>query len=163
VGGPASAGGLGGRLSMPRQRINYHLRVLEHMGFLELVEERRKGNCNERVFRARARSFVIAPQALGTLAARPADVADRFSSAYLLAVAAQLGRDVADLRERAQGRRIATLTLEMEVAFASAEARAEFATELAREVAGLAARYHTDGGRRFRLVAGVHPKATEGT
>ncbi len=157
---PASAAGLARRLAMPRQRINYQLRVLEQMGFLELVEERRKGNCTERVFQAKARSFVIAPQALGTLAARPADVADRFSSAYLLAVAAQLVRDVSDLRERAQGRRFATLTIETEVAFASAAARARFAQDLAREVARLVAHYHTDGGRRFRLVAGAHPKAS---
>jgi DNA-binding transcriptional ArsR family regulator len=155
---PASAAGLARKLAMPRQRINYHLRALDDMGFLELVEERKKGNCTERVFRAKARSFVIAPQALGSLAARPADVADRFSSAYLLAVAAQLVRDISDLRERAQGRRVATLTLETEVAFATPEARARFAQELAHEVARLIAQYHTEGGRRFRLVAGIHPR-----
>ena len=45
---PDSAAGLARRLRLPRQRINYHLRALERAGLLELVEERRKGNCIER-------------------------------------------------------------------------------------------------------------------
>src|ERR687897_3489675 len=64
---PDSASGLARRLRLPRQRINYHLRVLESAGLVELVEERRKGNCLERVVRATARSFVISPEALGGL------------------------------------------------------------------------------------------------
>src|SRR5271166_4539655 len=41
---PDSAAGLARRLGVPRQKLNYHLRELEREGFLELVEERRKGN-----------------------------------------------------------------------------------------------------------------------
>ena len=60
---PDSASGLARRLDLPRQRINYHLRVLEEAGLVELVEERRKGNCMERVVRATARAFMISPEA----------------------------------------------------------------------------------------------------
>ena len=63
-------------------------------------------------------------------------------------------------KARREGKRIATLTLEADVRFASAEARARFAEELADAVARIAARYHDDrasGGRRFRLRAAVHP------
>ena len=46
--------------------------------------------------------------------------------------------------------------------FATAESRAAFAEELAATVARLAAKYHDDrapNGRRFRLLAAVHPAA----
>ena len=49
--------------------------------------------------------------------------------------------------------------------FANAEKRAAFARELTEAVARLAAKYHDErapGGRRFRLLAAVHPTTTEG-
>ena len=159
---PDSATGLARRLRLPRQRINYHLRVLEGAGLLDLVEERRKGNCLERVVRATARAFVISPEALGALGPTPETAADRLSSAYLIAAAGRTIGDVAVLEARArkEGKRVATLTLEADVRFANAEARAKFAEELAEAVARIAAKYHDDhapGGRRFRLLAAVHP------
>jgi hypothetical protein len=82
---------------------------------------------------------VISPTALGGVGADPATVRDRFSAAYLVAVAARVVQEVGELGARAEkaGRRLATLTLETEVRFASAEARAAFAEELARSVARL--------------------------
>ena len=159
---PDSATGLARRLKLPRQRVNYHLKVLEGAGLVELVEERRKGNCLERVVRASARAFLISPEALGALGPTAELAADRLSSAYLLAAAARTIREVGALEDKArrEGKRIATLTLEADVRFASAEARARFAEELADAVARIAARYHDDrasGGRRFRLLAAVHP------
>jgi DNA-binding transcriptional ArsR family regulator len=159
---PDSATGLARRLKLPRQRINYHLKVLEGAGLVELVEERRKGNCLERVVRATARAFIISPEALGELGPTAELAADRLSSAYLVAAAGRTIREVAVLEDKAkrEGKRVATLTLEADVRFASAEARARFAEELADAVAGIAARYHDDrasGGRRFRLLAAVHP------
>lgn len=159
---PDSATGLARRLKLPRQRINYHLKVLEGAGLVELVEERRKGNCLERVVRATARAFIISPEALGELGPSAEMAADRLSSAYLIAAASRIIRDLAALEDKAkrEGKRVATLTLEAEVRFADAGARARFAEELAEAVARLAARYHDDrapGGRRFRLLAAVHP------
>jgi DNA-binding transcriptional ArsR family regulator len=162
LGEPHSAAGLARRLGLPRQRVNYHLRELEAEGLVELVEERKKGNCVERLVRASARSFLISPEALGALAATPAAAADRFSAAHLMSAAAQVIRDVAALQSRArgQGKRLATLTLAAEVRFASAEARAAFAEELTATLAALVSKYHderTPGGRRFRMVTGLHP------
>jgi DNA-binding transcriptional ArsR family regulator len=159
---PDSATGLARRLKLPRQRINYHLKVLEGAGLVELVEERRKGNCLERVVRATARAFIISPEALGELGPSAEMAADRLSSAYLIAAAGRIIRDLAALEDKAkrEGKRVATLTLEADVRFADAGARARFAEELAEAVARLAARYHDDrapGGRRFRLLAAVHP------
>lgn len=164
---PDSAAGLARRLRLPRQRINYHLRALEDAGLVELVAERRKGNCIERVVRATARAFVISPEALGALGLTEETARDRFSTAYLIAAAGRAIRDVASLEARAQreGKRIATLTVEADVRFASAASRAEFAEELAQAVARLAAKYHDErapAGRRFRLLAAVHPTIAKG-
>jgi len=154
---PASAAGLARRLGVPRQKLNYHLRELEREGFLELIEERRKGNCMERVVRAVAREFLIAPQTGDRVTA-----ADRFSAAYLASTAARMIRGLASLciRARRAGKRVATLTLETEIRFASAESRAAFAEEMTASIAHLAAKYHNEraeGGRRFHLLSAVYP------
>jgi len=159
---PNSASGLARQLRLPRQKVNYHLRELEKAKLVELVEERRKGNCIERVVRATAVTYVIDPAALGKLAADPSRVRDRFSSAYLVAVAARAIHELAALRAGAEkaGKKLATMTLETEVRFASAEARNAFAEELTNALADLTAKYHdgkSPGGRRFRFFAGGHP------
>ena len=159
---PDSATGLSRRLRLPRQRINYHLKVLEGAGLVELVEERRKGNCLERVVRATARAFIISPEALGDLGPTAETAADRLSSAYRVAAAGRAIRDVGALEDRArkEGKRLATLTLETELRFAGAESRARFAEELTAALARIAAKYHDErapGGRRFRLLTAVHP------
>lgn len=163
---PDSATGLGRRLRIPRQKVNYHLRELEKARLVELVEERRKGNCIERVVRATARYYLINPTALGKLAADPAELQDRFSSTYLVAVAARAIGNLATLRDRAQraGKRLATFTLETEIRFASAVDRNAFTEALANEIARLAAEYHDEkspGGRRFQFFLGAYPAVTK--
>ena len=158
---PDSAAGLARRLGVPRQKLNYHLRELEREGFLELIEERRKGNCMERVVRAAAREFLIAPPTPDRIAADPA-AADRFSAAYLASTAARMIRELASfcIRARRAGKRVATLTLETEIRFASAESRAAFAEEMTASIALLAAKYHNEraeGGRSFRVLSAVYP------
>jgi DNA-binding transcriptional ArsR family regulator len=159
---PDSASGLARKLSLPRQRLNYHLRELEAWGFVELVEERRKGNCTERILRTTARSYVVAPRALGELAPDPDRIGDRFSSAYLVALAARAIRDVALLRERARkaGKKLPTLSVQTEVCFASAEEREAFTQELTSVIEELVRKYHDQkapGGRRFELFLGSYP------
>lgn len=155
---PGSAASLARALGLPRQRLNYHLRELEKAGLVSLVEERKRGNCTERVVRASATSYLISPAALGALGENQEERRDRASAAYLVAAAGRAMREVGELslRARAEDKRLATLTLESEVRFRSAEERAAFAEELANAVAGLAARYHEPKrGRAFRfLVAG---------
>lgn len=159
---PHSAAGLARKLKLPRQRVNYHLRELEKVGLVEPVEEKRKGNCVERIVRATARSYLIGPEALGQLGSEPGQIRDRLSSSYLIAVAARTIRDLATLRRRAEslGRRLATLTLETEIRFESSEARSAFAEELASTLAQLTAKYHrasSPGGRTFRFFVGGYP------
>src|SRR5688500_18115169 len=83
---PGSAATLAGRIGLPRQKVNYHLRALEKHGLVELVEERRKGNMTERILRATASSYVISPAALADVAPDPARSPDRLSARWLLAL-----------------------------------------------------------------------------
>jgi DNA-binding transcriptional ArsR family regulator len=159
---PDSATGLAARLGDSRQRLNYHLRALEKAGFVELLEERRKGNCVERVMRAKARHWLIDPGALAGLADEPLPPADRFGAAYLVALAVRAIREVAGLtRKAADGRkRLATLAIDAEVRLARPADFPAFADELARAVGEVIARHHDDdapGGRRFRVLAGAWP------
>jgi DNA-binding transcriptional ArsR family regulator len=160
---PDSASGLARRLDLPRQKVNYHLRELEKENLVEEVEERRKGNCVERILRASARYYLINPAALGPLSTDPEAIADRFSSAYLVAVAARAIRDIATLRERAkkEEKRLPTMSMETQVRFADAEARRRFTKELTTELARLVTKYNDEkskGGRRFHIFLGSYPR-----
>ena len=160
-----SASGVARRLALPRQKVNSHLRELEKAGLVELTEERHKGNCTERVVRATAQAYLIGPQALGALAEDPAQTQDRFSSAYLVSVAARAIRHLAVLIRRAAraGKKLPTLSLETQIRFASADARRAFTEELAATVAQLATKYHDEhapGGRPYRLFLGAYPEIT---
>jgi DNA-binding transcriptional ArsR family regulator len=159
---PASASSLARDLGLPRQRINYHLRELEKAGFVEFVEERRKGNCVERLFKATARSYLISPDILGMLGRTPEEQQDRWSASYLMSAAARLLRDLAEHSARAAAakKRVATLTLESDIRFASVEDRTAFAEDLSTAIARLTAKYHDDvtpGGRTFHLMVGAYP------
>jgi DNA-binding transcriptional ArsR family regulator len=163
---PASAATLAARIGLPRQLVNYHLRSLERHGLVELVEERRKGNMNERLMRASATSYVISPTALALIQPDPSRSPDRLSAFWLLALGARLVRDVGALIAggNASRARVATFALDAEVRFATAEDRAAFAEELATAVAGLVARYHdaaAERGRAHRVLVAIHPKITK--
>ncbi|HEV7167645.1 MAG TPA: helix-turn-helix domain-containing protein [Micrococcaceae bacterium] len=159
---PASATALAARLGLPRQKVNYHLRSLEHHGLVELVEERRKGNVTERILQAVASTFVISPAALPQVQPDPGQTPDRLSARWMLAVAARLVRDVGTLitGASAANKRLATFAMDGELRFASATDRAAFVEELASTVTVLAGKYHDEtapGGRRHRIVVALHP------
>jgi DNA-binding transcriptional ArsR family regulator len=165
---PQSAATLARRLGMPRQKLNYHLRGLEKAGLLELAETRRRRGCTERLLRRTARAWVVSPELLGRLSADPATVRDKFSSAFLVATASRLLRQVGELRARASAARkkLATFTLQTEVRFRSAAERAAFASELTDAVAALVERYHDERapeGRTYSFVVAGHPKPDPGT
>jgi len=159
---PGSATMLAARVGLPRQKVNYHIRMLERHGLLDLVEERRKGNVTERVMRASAASYVISPAALAAVQPDPRRSPDRLSAFWLLALAARLVRDVGALLTGATkaGRRVATFALDGGVRFASAADRAAFAEELSTAVAALVAKYHdatAERGRDHRVIVAIHP------
>jgi DNA-binding transcriptional ArsR family regulator len=163
---PGSATMLAAKVGLPRQKVNYHLKTLEAHGLVEMIEERRKGNVNERIMRATAASYVISPTALASVEPDPARSPDQLSASWLLAVAARLVRDVGALitgAARAR-KRVATFAIDGEVRFASAADRAAFAQELAGAVTALVSKYHDESaehGRDHRIVVAVHPSMKE--
>ncbi|MFJ5228759.1 ArsR/SmtB family transcription factor [Kitasatospora sp. NPDC088391] len=162
---PGSAAMLASRLGLPRQKVNYHLKELERHGLVELVEERRKGNVTERVYRATAQSYVISPTALSAVSPDPARSPDQLSARWLLALGSRLVQEVGTMLTGAAraGQRVASFGIDAQVRFASAADRAAFAEELAQAVTALVARYHDESapqGRTHRLVVGLHQVPT---
>lgn len=159
---PASAAALATRPSLPRQKVNYHLRTLEARGLVRVAGERRWGGLTERLLEATAAAYVVSPAALGPVVAGPGREAARLSAGYLITLAARAIREVGSLLRRAReaGKRLATLSIDTEGHFRSATERAAFTAELTRAVSDLVARYHAPtapGGRSHRLVVVAHP------
>ena len=160
---PASAAMVAAKVGLTRQKTNYHLKMLEEHGLLELDEVRMRGGIAERVLRATAATFVVSPAAIAESGARPDDVRDRLSARYLVALAGRVMREVGALAGKAEtsGRRLPTFSVDTEIRFRSAADRAAFADDLTAAVLDLAARYHHDDGRSYRLVVASHPMPTD--
>ena len=167
---PGSATSVAQELELPRQRVNYHVRELEREGLLSHIEDRRRGNCLERVVRATARTFVVDPALLRLgpvgLDAPPPGIDDPFSSTALLASAGRTISALGTLYKSTpyEGRRIPTLSLEAHIRSRSTCDEVEFAQVIERVLQRLVNRYDTTfpspgsgSGRTFRIALGGHP------
>ena len=158
---PDSAAGLARRLGETRQRVNHHMRVMEDGGLLRLVEERRRGNCMERVLAPVADRLLIDPLALHDTPLEPQHAGDRHSAAHLIALNARAVHEVNDLAVRAneRGARLATASLESSIALPSPAATSAFVDELAAAIADVIAKHHRPGAesRNFRVILGAYP------
>lgn len=159
---PGSATSLAERVGLPRQQVNYHLRILETHGLVRLVEQRQRRGLKERVLLATADAYVVSPDALGAAAVDPARTRDHLSADFLIALAARAVREVGTLlrRARATGLRLPALSLDTEIRFRSPAERSQFTAELADAIAQIAAKYHAPNatdGRDYRLTVLAHP------
>ncbi|MFT4294858.1 MAG: winged helix-turn-helix domain-containing protein [Micropruina sp.] len=158
---PASATELARQTGLSRQKLNYHLRVLERAGLVELVETRQRRGCVERVLRASADQLVVDPGILAPgerLRSR-----DRYAAEHLVDAASDVVRTVSRLRAGAESaqKRLLTFTVEAEVTFGQPADVHAFADALAASVAELAERFGSDQGQRFSLLIGGHPATRE--
>lgn len=158
---PASATVLATLLGLPRQKVGYHLRVLEQAGLVELAELRQRRGFTERVLRRSATAFVVDPDVLPSPPAVDGSVRsrDRHAAEHLVATASAVVRDVTRMQAAAGARdqRLLTFTLETELAFDQPADVHAFTDALAAAVAEVTDRFHSPGGRRYRVVAGGHP------
>ena len=158
---PASATELAKVLGLPRQRVNYHVRELEREGLVELVEERQRRGCTERVVLATADAFRVEPVVMGAQPAIPTTTRERarFAAEHLVTTAAELVRDVG--RQAAEagaaGARLLTFTVGTEVAFATPADVHRFSGAVAEALATLADEHGSSKGARYRVVVGGHP------
>lgn len=97
---PGSATTVAEAIGETRQKVNYHLRALERLGLVRLVEDRPRRGFTERVMVASARAYVLSPDVIGNSAVDP-ESTDRLSSNYVLALASRVVGEVADLARRA--------------------------------------------------------------
>lgn len=153
---PASATQLAAALDLPRQRVNYHLRALENAGLLELVEERPRRGCVERILRARPGAFVVDPAVMG---AEFTQIHDQYAAEHLVGVAAGTVRDVARMQAKAadEGKRLLTFTIEAEVRFEHPGDVHPFTDALTDAIRQVVARFDRPEGRPYRMVVGGHP------
>src|SRR5215218_6007997 len=159
---PQSAPQLAKTMGMPRQRVLYHLRMLQAQQLVEAQEHGTVGRRVERSYVRTATSYAIAPKTLGGVAVDTRAVGDAFSSAYLSAVAGRALNDLAALGRAAAARdkRVPTLTVETVVRFATPADQRRFAEELTAAFATVAAKYHhpdAPQGRTFRVFACGYP------
>jgi DNA-binding transcriptional ArsR family regulator len=159
---PGSATTVATALGTTRQKVNYHLGLLEAHGLVEHAESRTWGGIRERMMRRSARHLVVSPAVLERAPLDPAEVADRLSAAYLIAVSARSVTELGEITRTApDSARVPTLTVDTVVGFASAQDRAAFADELQSAVAALVAKYHHDDGRPHRLTVASYPRPKE--
>jgi DNA-binding transcriptional ArsR family regulator len=165
---PDSAAGVARRMNLPRQTVNYHVRELARARLLSRAGRRRRRRLYEQCYVATARGYALSPELLGKLAADPSQVADAFSSAYLIGLASKMQSELGRVSELAAkaGKRLATLSINTELRFTSAEQRARFTHELQAAIVDIVGRHSApfrseDGskaeGRPFRLVLGCYP------
>lgn len=108
---PASATEVAAALDMPRQKVNYHMTLLERHGLIRLAEVRQRRGFRERRF-VRIGTVVLAPDLLDE-----PDRSDDLSAEALVAAASDVIRAVGALE--AHQRAHPTATLVTEVRFAS--------------------------------------------
>lgn len=159
---PGSAASVASALGLTRQKVNYHLTMLEAHGLVEPAETRSWGGITERLVRRCARRLVVAPDLLQSEAADPDVVADRFSAAYLVAINARTVSELGAIdRDASDGVRVPTLAVDTVIGFVSPEDRAAFAAELQTAITALVAKYNHDQGRPHRLTLSSYPRPKE--
>jgi DNA-binding transcriptional ArsR family regulator len=169
---PDSATGVARRMNLPRQTVNYHVRELARAKLLTRAGRRRRRRMFEQCYIATARGYVLSPELLGKLAADPAHVADTFSANYLIGLASKIQSELGRVTGLAakEGKRLATLSINTEMRFTSAEQRATFTAELQKAIVDVVGKHSApfrrpDGsaadGRPFRLVLGCYPIPAE--
>src|SRR5262245_33391051 len=169
---PASATELARRLSLPRQRVNYHVRELARAGFLRPAGRRRRRNWIEQRYVATARSYVLSPEILGPLAPDWRAIEDTASADYLLALTEQVRLDLSTVEQEARGTgaRVGTLSLKSQFRFDTPAQRSAFANAIRQAVVEVIARHTSPDrsasptgrsrpgrGRPYRLVLGCYP------
>jgi predicted ArsR family transcriptional regulator len=159
---PGSASTIAKTLGLARQKVAYHVRQLEDHGYVQLVREEQRRGCTERIVRRTAQYLVASNELFGRAGLDSRRLQDKFSSEYLMALASRMTKEVGEAQVAAEraGKRLPTLSTEVEIRLRSPTERQAFAEELVEAVARLVAKYHDEkhpDGRSYRLVVGAYP------
>lgn len=166
LGVPRTLPELGEVLGETPQKLYYHVKVLERVGLVEKVAERRVGGIIEGFYQAAARSYWLSPALVGRVGGRQ-QAEDQLSLAYLLGLAEELHSDIGHLAERT-GSETASLGLAAQIYLEDGRKRSEFLGELQILVQGLAEKYGAPSGGAykpgaFRLMLACYPAPLDPT
>ena len=167
---PGSAADVARALDQPRQKVNYHLKMLEEAGLVRVVESRQKGNFVEVRYCSVGRSFVVSPEVAWNDDRRLETMRSQHSLETLVNEGARLQHDAAALLDRAtfDGEEIASATVDAHVVFASESERAAFMREYLETLrdlidrhggAGGSARSDAPDGEAYRVLLAAYPDA----
>lgn len=148
------------------QKIYYHMKALEKVGLVEKVEERRVRGVVEGYYRAKARSYWLAPKLVGQIGGTGA-TQDQTSLRFLLTLAEELHDDIGHLGHDSEaGEEVPSLGLSAYIYLPEGERRADFLEDVQSLFQKLARKYglspdHQPGdteGSNFRLILACYPK-----
>ena len=160
---PTSAAQIADKLQLPRQQVNYHVRVLADAGFLKPAGEVKRRGATERLYVAVSRGYMLSPDLLGDIQIEPGEVGERASAEYLMAIATRAQVETARARAQAEdGADVGALALHADIRFRTSAEREAFTRALRASVLDLVARHGapaSDAARSkmFRLAMLVHP------
>jgi DNA-binding transcriptional ArsR family regulator len=165
---PRSCPELADALGEPTQKLYYHVKVLERVGLVDKIGERRVGGIMEGVYQAAARSYWLSPGLVGQIGG-PRRARDGLSREFLLSLAEELQGDVALLARQEEEHPVPTLGLSAQIELRNSHERAAFMTELQETLQALATKYgargdapSTDQPTTFRLMVACYPATTVG-
>jgi DNA-binding transcriptional ArsR family regulator len=161
---PSSATEVARHLGETPQRVNYHLKALEKAGLVQRVGTRQVRNLVEVLFRAIAKTFVLAE----SLSMKPETIQklkDQSALAHLITTSERIKREALLLMEHSdENETIPSATLQLLVQLPDAEQRNAFVEEYAAMVQKLVERYHCGHTEHetYNVVLAVYPKPKQG-
>jgi DNA-binding transcriptional ArsR family regulator len=161
---PASAAEVARQLGEQPQRVNYHLKALEKAGLVERVGSRQVRNLVELLYRAVAKSFVLAE----SLSMKPETIQklkDQSALAHLINTSERIKRDALLLMEQSdENETIPSAALQLQVQLSDQEQRNAFVEEYVSLVQKLVDRYHcqTACNEAYNVLLAVYPKPAQG-
>ncbi|MGG1516592.1 helix-turn-helix domain-containing protein [Paenibacillus oryzisoli] len=160
---PGSAAEVARTLGETAQRINYHLKALEKVGLVERVGTRQVRNLVEVLYRAIAKTFVLA-ESLSMKPETLQKLKEQSSLAHLVTTSDRLRRDAVLLMEQSEvGEDVPSATLQLQVCLGTEAQRQAFIEEYAALMQALVARYSasSDSQDAYQVIAAVYPKPQE--
>jgi DNA-binding transcriptional ArsR family regulator len=165
LGEPRSCVELAEMLQDTPQKIYYHIKALEQAGLVEKVSERRVRAIVQGFYRAKARSYWLAPSLVGHIGGGQR-VQEQASLGFLLGLAEQLQTEVGHLAQT-EAPEIPSLGLAAQIELRDEEQRSAFMHDLQESIQALARKYgrqvrnhEPESGQMYRLLIACYPAST---
>ncbi len=160
---PNSPSAVARQIAQPRQRTNYHVRVLLDAGLVRSVGERRRGNFVEHLYESTAGTFIVSPRLTWAGERRADALRSQMPLERLVEMGEELQRDAATLLDRAafDGDEVPCAAVDASVRFRDEEARAAFMKEYLDAMKPLLKKYGSRSGDGFRVALAVYPTGGE--